>query len=180
MKQKKKSPFFTFVFSFLPGGAEMYMGFMKNGFSLMAVFILSLGLINMLDAEFIGAVSILVWFFGFFHARHVASMDDELFYTMEDIYIWEEFMEDKPISEKTARTWLAAFIILIGFGAIWSFVTDIIYRFIPDAYWTMIYPIIDGIPQFAVAVVMIAIGAKLLKGKKQEMNIAGYIEQSEE
>ena len=41
MKQKKKSRFLTFIFSFLPGAAEMYMGFMKNGFSLMMIFFLS-------------------------------------------------------------------------------------------------------------------------------------------
>ena len=34
MKQQKKSKFFTFMFSFIPGAAEMYMGFMKQGVSL--------------------------------------------------------------------------------------------------------------------------------------------------
>ena len=35
---KKKSGFWTFVFSLLPGAAEMYMGFMKMGISLMGLF----------------------------------------------------------------------------------------------------------------------------------------------
>ena len=38
MKQQKKGKFFTFIFSFIPGAAEMYMGFMKQGVSLMADF----------------------------------------------------------------------------------------------------------------------------------------------
>ena len=40
MKTKKKSRFLSFCFSFLPGAAEMYMGFMKTGMSLMLVFFL--------------------------------------------------------------------------------------------------------------------------------------------
>ena len=38
MKTKKKNRFLTFCFSCLPGAAEMYMGFMKMGLSLMLVF----------------------------------------------------------------------------------------------------------------------------------------------
>ena len=41
MKQKKKNKFFTFIFSLLPGAAEMYMGFMKNGLSMMVMFFIS-------------------------------------------------------------------------------------------------------------------------------------------
>lgn len=36
--RKKKNAFMTFVFSFIPGCAEMYWGFMKNGVSLLALF----------------------------------------------------------------------------------------------------------------------------------------------
>ncbi len=44
MRPIKKSRFFTFIFSFCPGAAEMYMGFMKNGVTLMAIFFLLCGL----------------------------------------------------------------------------------------------------------------------------------------
>ena len=36
--RKRKNGFWTFVFSFIPGCAEMYMGFMKMGLSLMVAF----------------------------------------------------------------------------------------------------------------------------------------------
>ena len=35
---KKKSGFLTFLFSWIPGAGEMYMGFMKMGVSLMGLF----------------------------------------------------------------------------------------------------------------------------------------------
>ena len=38
MKPRKKNNFFTLVCSFCPGAAEMYMGFMKSGLSLLVVF----------------------------------------------------------------------------------------------------------------------------------------------
>ena len=38
MKTKKKNRFFTFCFSLMPGAAEMYMGFLKTGLSLMVTF----------------------------------------------------------------------------------------------------------------------------------------------
>ena len=42
MKTKKKSKFMTFCFSFIPGGGQMYMGFMKTGLSLMLLFALTI------------------------------------------------------------------------------------------------------------------------------------------
>ena len=38
----RRNKFFTFIFSFCPGAAEMYMGFLHNGLSLLAVFMLML------------------------------------------------------------------------------------------------------------------------------------------
>ena len=35
---RKKSKGWTFIFSLLPGAGEMYMGFMKQGLSLMTIF----------------------------------------------------------------------------------------------------------------------------------------------
>ncbi len=37
---RKKNGFLTFIFSLLPGAGEMYMGFFKQGMSIMAIFFL--------------------------------------------------------------------------------------------------------------------------------------------
>ena len=42
MKQRKKNKLLTLFFSFIPGAAEMYMGFMKQGLSLMALMAVSI------------------------------------------------------------------------------------------------------------------------------------------
>ena len=49
MIRNKKNGFWTFCFSLLPGAGEMYLGFMKMGISLMAIFFALCGLSGILN-----------------------------------------------------------------------------------------------------------------------------------
>lgn len=172
MKQQKKGKFFTFMFSFIPGAAEMYMGFMKQGISLMAIFALCIvGLAYGLEGFFIPAM-ILVWFYSFFHARNIAAMVMEEFNALEDCFIWEGFLEEKnfKISSPTLRKWAAAILIVFGAVILWDNFSSIIYNLIPRNYWNELYPIINRIPQVVIAVLIILIGFRLMVGKKEEIN----------
>ncbi len=92
---KKKSGFWTFIFSFMPGAAEMYMGFMKMGVSLMGLF-LGLIVVGSFFAQGIFLViDVVVWFYGFFHAHNLRAMDDEDFYALEDTYLFSPEEEGK-------------------------------------------------------------------------------------
>ena len=44
--QRKKSRFWLFLFSFMPGAGEMYMGFMKMGLSLMLGFMILVAIVG--------------------------------------------------------------------------------------------------------------------------------------
>ena len=67
MKRQKKNKFFTFIFSLIPGAAQMYMGFMKQGLSLMALMAVSIvGVTYGLEFFFVPVMA-LVWFYSFFH-----------------------------------------------------------------------------------------------------------------
>lgn len=174
MKPKKKSSIFTFLCSFLPGAAEMYMGFMKLGSSLMALFFVSF----MISAMFNGSsvfvfLAFIIWFYGFFHARNMAACDEEAFALLEDKFIWEEFTEGKPVKipERTGRKWIAAILILFGVGILWNNFKNIIYNMIPDSMWEAIYPIVDNIPKTVIAIAVIIIGVKMILGKKEELGI---------
>ncbi len=175
MKQKKKNRFFTFIFSFMPGAAEMYMGFMKNGFTLMLLFILPMALLVIYGGlDFLMPVCVVMWFYGFFHARNYAGMDDEDFAGMEDKYVWEEFSDLKwsRLSNKTIRKWAAAIFIIIGVAQLWDYFSDIIYRLIPEGYWDDLYPVFSNIPQVVVAILLVVVGVRLIIGKKRELDIA--------
>ncbi len=175
MIPRKKNSFATFVCSFMPGAAEMYMGFMKNGFTLMLLFILPMALLVIYGGlDFLMPVCVVMWFYGFFHARNYAGMDDEDLAGMEDKYIWEEFSDLKwsRLSNKTIRKWAAAILIIIGVAQIWDYFSDIIYRLIPEGYWDDLYPVFSNIPQVVVAILLVVVGIRLIIGKKRELDIA--------
>ena len=179
MKQKRKNRFFTFIFSFLPGAAEMYMGFMKNGLSLMALFFISfLPLMTFDSLGFLAVLGIVVWFFGFFHARNYAGMTDAEFEAMEDQYIWDEYSETRRInfSNTTAKRVIAAVLILIGCGQLWHYFSSMIYSLIPDGYWDYIYPVVSEIPQVVMAVLFVMAGIYLIVGKKKAINATPDVE----
>ena len=173
MKPTKKNNFFTFIFSFCPGAAEMYMGFMKNGFSIMALFFFACGILMFSSFDFVAAVSALLWFYGFFHARNIAKMDDESFNNFKDVYVWEEFdiNGNMKISSEKLRIGTALIMILIGLSVIWDYVTDIIYKLIPDKLWDYIYPVVRDVPSVVMALAFIAFGIVLIAGKKKELNM---------
>ena len=173
MKQKKKNRFFTFIFSFLPGAAEMYMGFMKNGFSLMLCFLLPFALIVIYGGlDFLMPICAVMWFYGFFHARNYAGMDDMTFDAMTDKYIWEEFsdLNFSKVSAKTAKKWIAAALIVIGAALIWDYCSGRLYRLIPEGYWDDIYPALSNIPQVVISILMVIVGIRMVVGKKKELD----------
>ena len=172
MKQQKRGKFFTFMFSFIPGAAEMYMGFMKQGLSLMALFAISIvGAACGLTVLAIPVMA-LVWFYGFFHARNLAALPQEEFMEYSDTFIWEGFVEDKElkISSPVIRKWAAGILILIGASLLWDNFSSIVYNLIPNRYWDLIYPIVHRIPELVVALIIIILGCRLIAGKKEEIN----------
>lgn len=174
MKQKKKNRFFTLIFSFLPGAAEMYMGFMKNGFSLMLFFLLPFALTVIYGGlDFLMPICAVMWFYGFFHARNYAGLDDQSFEAMTDKYIWEEFsdLNFSNVSGKVVKKWIAAALIVIGAAMIWDYFSGILYRLIPVGYWDDIYPALSNIPQVVISILMVIVGIRMIIGKKKELDI---------
>ena len=174
MKPKKKSGFFTFCFSLLPGAAEMYMGFMRNGVSLMVVFFLSIMLPALMSAsDVFMTVAFLIWFYGFFHARNLVHCDDEEFALLTDRYIWDEFLDGRKVdftSEKS-RKLFSIILILFGVACLWSCVSDMVYSLIPEAWWDAIYPVVNKVPGILISIIIIIVGIKLISGKKEVLAI---------
>ncbi len=172
MVQKKKNKTLTFLCSLLPGAAEMYMGFMKNGLTLMLIFFASFMLPTVIGAgDIFIALVFVVWFYGFFHARNIANSDDEAFAQLKDKYIWEEFSGKTGIrlDSSKANKWIAAILIIIGASALWNNIADIAVRYIPESAWNEIYPIISAVPGLIFAILVIIAGIMLIKGKKESI-----------
>lgn len=173
MKPQKKNKFYTFLLSFMPGAAEMYMGFMKNGISLMTIFVLSLIIPSVLHVNdaFI-MIAMVFWAYSFFHARNLAACEDIAFTELEDEFVWESFLEGREIqiSDPTLRKWAAGAMIVFGIVLLWNQIENILYPLIPNKWWGTIAPLISEIPQAATAILIIVIGVRMIKGKKEELD----------
>lgn len=177
MKPRKKNNFFTLVCSFCPGAAEMYMGFMKSGLSLLVIFAIPILIaIILYVGDYLVILSGIVYVFSFFHARNIATAPQEQFDLLEDKYIWEEFMGGKPVivSSKVYRKWVATALILVGVSGIWysfrNVIQNIIDYFRMSDYERMLTEsVVSSVPRLAFSIFVIVIGVMLVRGKKKEL-----------
>lgn len=177
MKPRKKNNFITLVCSFCPGAAEMYMGFMKSGLSLLVIFTIPILIaIILYVGDYLVILSGIVYVFSFFHARNIATAPQEQFDLLEDKYIWEEFMGGKPVivSSKVYRKWVATALILAGVSGIWysfrNVIQNIIDCFRMSDYERMLAEsVISSVPRLAFSIFVIVIGVMLVRGKKKEL-----------
>ena len=176
MMRRKRGSFLTFLFSLIPGAAEMYMGFLKKGISLMAIFILCFVVPSVLRfSDVFILFAVLVWFYSFFHARNLAACSEEELRAMEDEYVWSSFIAGKEIkiTNPSLRKWGAIVLIVYGVTQLWDTIARWIYYLIPDHMWEIASMFVEEVPRILVAVVIIIIGLKLIAGKKEELNGEG-------
>ncbi|WP_026511057.1 hypothetical protein [Butyrivibrio sp. LC3010] len=180
MKAQKRG-FFNFIFAFMPGAAEMYMGFMKMGISIMGSFMGMIGIIGFLglsDAFMI--IPVVLWFYAFFHARNLATCNPQFFMTVQDDYFWNELFGEKKINiqSSTARKIVAWVLIIAGLSIIWNMIMSPIsegLNYIADYTGLAIFEIINNafyfLPTFIFAIVIVYIGIRLIIGKKKDLYI---------
>lgn len=169
---KKKSGFWTFIFSWIPGAGEMYMGFMRMGISLMGLFWGIVTLSIFFNTGFLMFIDVIVWFYSFFHANNLHAMDDEDFYALEDHYLIPVDMDYEfwnKITITKYRKILAGILILFGAAILWNSILDLIYWTLPDYVWNYINSISRFVPQLVLGIGVIAVGVMLIRGKKQEL-----------
>ncbi|MBR5361311.1 MAG: hypothetical protein IK123_10515, partial [Lachnospiraceae bacterium] len=73
------------------------------------------------------------------------------------------------LDEVVANKWFAAILILIGISALWNNIFNIVCKYIPEAIWDDIYPIISAIPGAFFAILIIIAGIMLVKEKKKSI-----------
>lgn len=171
---KKKSGFWTFLFSWIPGAGEMYMGFMRMGVSLMGLFWGIIALSIFTNTGFLMFADVIVWFYSFFHAHNLRAMDDEDFYALEDHYLIPIDTDQAFWSQITIakyRKTVAGILILFGAAVLWNAFLDLLYWMLPENVWRYVSGISNYIPQLVLGAGIIAIGILLIRGKKQELSL---------
>lgn len=175
MKPRKKNQYFTFMLSFIPGAAEMYMGFMKSGISLILLFVVPVMLTGILFyADYIVILSGVVYMVSFFHARNLATAPDEEFDIFEDRFIWDEFLDVKKVKTSTTvwKKWLSIAFIILGASGIWSVFKENLFKMLNSFSGLdiqLIKNIVNSIPRLVFSIFIIIFGIMLIKGKKKEL-----------
>lgn len=171
---KKKNGFLTFVFSLLPGAGEMYMGFMKQGVTLMGAFFLLIFLASWLRLGPLLYALPVLWCYGFFHVHNLKNLPDEEFYAIEDDYLFH--LDQILPKKKNGKSWdtkskkvVAVILIIIGAVILWENLTDLICWLLPSYLMNWYYNMMNMLPQMVIAVLLIAGGIWLIRGKKQEL-----------
>lgn len=177
----RKNAFIRFMFSLIPGAGEMYMGFMKQGITLMTLFVGVIFLAVYLNNPIFAFALPVIWFYGFFHVHNLAGLSDEEFYAQEDslLFDWNIFGK---LEQKKGRKILAWILILLGVSILWNFLTGMVYYFldmfnISHYFWN---EIVRMVPQIVFAVLLIYAGVQLIKGKKKELEQQLTAEQPKE
>ena len=170
---KKKSKFLTFVFSMLPGAGQMYLGFMKIGLSFMSVFFFLIFLSSLFDTGQLLFILPLIWFYSFFDCTNRASLNEEQLLLLEDKYLFsiDTLVKlDKDIFVKR-RLAIGVFLLLFGVYLLLGKIMNLLQPLIPHELYRFIYSCIRQAPQIIIGVAIIAIGIKLIKGKKMESEV---------
>lgn len=177
MNTKKKSRFLSFCFSLLPGAAEMYMGFMKAGTSLMLTFFLLIAVSGWVNQTILIMFDVVIWFYGFFHANHLASLSDEEFAQVTDEYLlgWDLTLDRKKFVGKYQK-WIACGLIFVGAVFLWDTLANLLRNVLPEEY-AFVARIMWRIGNYAPGIIIgcgiIFLGVRLLNGKSVEVVSAG-------
>lgn len=168
---KKKNSFFTFIFSFLPGGGQMYMGFMKEGISILSVFAFVLFLGSWLRISPLMFILPVVWFYSFFDSINKMSLSQDELEKLGDKYLFQlnKLPSINPNLFSKYKLYIALLLILTGLSILWNNMLSVISEFLPSYAFHMFYRISDSIPQLIVSIFIIYIGIKLIVGKKAEL-----------
>lgn len=173
--QKKKNRFLLFIWSLIPGAGEMYLGFMKMGVSLMLGFALLVLLPAVTYIDALAVFPVVMYIYSFFHANNLGTLSDEEFYAAKDQYLFG--MEGVDGIEKIRvgisaryKKVTAVAMIVIGVIMLWNMIYDWLVHIFGwnNFYVTQIRFFTNRIPRVVIAIAVIWIGCRLIRGKKIE------------
>lgn len=171
----KKSRFWTFIFSLIPGAGEMYMGFFRHGISVMALFFLTITVSAFINIGPLLFLLPIIWFYSFFHVHNLKNMPDEEFYALEDDFIlplkgtsYDNINVDVLI--KKYRKPLAIILIIIGLTILWRNLISLLDYIMPNFLTNFLWEFSYQIPQAIIGILILLLGLYLITGKKRELD----------
>lgn len=169
--KKQKHGFWVFIFSLIPGAGEMYMGFKKQGLSIMLLFWGAIALASITGLGWLAMFLPVIWFYSFFNVHNLKSLSEEEFYSVEDNYIlhMDQFSGDMGKFLQKHQSVVAWVLILFGICILWSRFTSLLYFIVPNNMADYVYNICNSLPQIVIAAGIIAAGIYLLTQQKKKL-----------
>ena len=169
----ERSGFWAFIWSLVPGCAEMYFGLMKQGVSIMSMFFGVIALAAFLQLEPLMFLVFIIWFYGFFHARNLVRLSPEERAELEDSYIIVG--EENPfgtlrIRDGAMARLAAAALIFIGAYLILDTLGSRLAWAMPDPLRRVLQIALDSVPRIVVGAGIIWAGVHMIRGKKKELD----------
>lgn len=178
MKLEEKK-ILTFLCALWPGGGYMYLGMMKKGALLMALFTALAGLTMTIGWKFLAFLLPVIWCYCFFDTFHVAKLPEEL-RAMEDQDCFDRvvaFCKDEPLKKiEGKRTFIGVLILL---AALYTMIYGVLlpfFRWGEQFYWVQLT--LTVIPTAVVAVLLFMVGRYILQ-KEQDRKDAEAAEETE-
>ena len=169
--KKQKHGFWVFIFSLIPGAGEMYMGFKKQGISIMLLFWGSIALASITGLGWLAMFLPVIWFYSFFNVHNLKSLSEEEFYSVDDNYVlhMDQFSGNMGKFLQKHRNVTAWILILFGICILWSRFTALLYLIVPVELADYAYEICNNLPQIVIAAGIIAAGIYLLTQQKKKL-----------
>ncbi len=162
----KRNGFLTFCFACLPGAGQMFLGFMKRGISLMAIFFGAIGLAGFLQLDILLFVVPIIWFYSFFDAMNKNALTKEELNELPDHFLGIEDGDLQLFSKRKSRMVIAVALIVIG---VYSLV-QMIWNLLGDVFGELPYWLYEGIfydtPRVLFSLVIIIVGFYLIGVRK--------------
>lgn len=166
----EKNSLLTFIFSFMPGAGEMYLGMMKKGLAIMTAFFAVVFVGAILYIQEICVILPVIWCYSFFDTINMKKYSPEGRIEMDDKFgedVKVFFDRDWSGVVKRKNTIFGIGFVLLGLYLLFeNFIMPLLNRVCDYIGSYIIYDVIRGIPSFVVAFLIILLGIQMLKGGK--------------
>ena len=170
--QKQKRGFWLFIFSLIPGAGEMYMGFKKQGISIMLLFWGVFAVGSCTGMDWLIFLIPIIWFYSFFNVHNLKSLSEEEFYSVEDSYVlhMDKLLGDVDTLLSHHRKLTAIILIVFGASILWNNLVDFFYMILPGYLANVLGTFAYHLPQLVIAVAIIFAGIYILTRKKDALD----------
>ena len=170
--QKQKRGFWLFIFSLIPGAGEMYMGFKKQGISIMLLFWGVFAVGSCTGMDWLIFLIPIIWFYSFFNVHNLKSLSEEEFYSVEDSYVlhMDKLLGDVDTLLSHHRKLTAIILIVFGASILWNNLVDFFYMILPGYLAEVLGSLAYHLPQLVIAVAIIFAGIYILTRKKDALD----------